>query len=64
MPGFSRNCLRTSSMMAPAAVPTASIASEANKNGSAPPMKSPTNTQGSDSRNSMAIPSLSSSSWA
>src|SRR3989344_1825491 len=47
MPGISRNCRRTSSTTAPAALPTDFIAIEENKYGIAAPNNNPTSTSGS-----------------
>ena len=44
MPGSSRNCRLTSSMIAPAVLPTARMASELNRNTSITPSRPPTNT--------------------
>ena len=41
IPGFSRNCRRTSVTTSPPTRPTACIASDANRNGMSPPMKRP-----------------------
>ena len=51
IPGCSRNWRRTSSTTSPPTRPTASMASDANRNGIRPPMKRPEITQGSDSEN-------------
>ena len=50
IPGWSRNCLRTSCTTCPAARPTARIASEENRNGTEPPINRPTSTSGSSIR--------------
>mmetsp|Transcript_22616 Transcript_22616/g.70062 ORF Transcript_22616/g.70062 Transcript_22616/m.70062 type:complete len:248 (-) Transcript_22616:1829-2572(-) len=47
MPGFSRNCLRTTMMMAPAAFCTESIVRAAKRNGSMAPRRAPASTIGS-----------------
>ena len=44
IPGISLNCLLTSTTTDPAALPTAVILIELNKNGNKPPNKSPTTT--------------------
>ena len=49
IPGISRNWRRTSVTTCPPTRPTASIASDANRNGIKPPMKSPAITQASSS---------------
>ena len=51
IPGISRNWRRTSVTTWPPTRPTASIASEANRNGIRPPMKRPAITQASSSAN-------------
>ena len=49
IPGCSRNWRRTSWTTSPPTRPTACIASDANRNGIRPPMKSPATTHGSES---------------
>ena len=51
IPGFSRNCRRTSSTTALPAWPTAAMQKEANRNGIAPPISRPTTTYGSPRSN-------------
>ena len=51
IPGCSRNWRRTSWTTSPPTRPTACIASDANRNGIRPPMKSPAITQGSERLN-------------
>ena len=51
IPLISRNCRRTSFTTSPAASPTAFIQSDAKRNGSIPPSKSPTMTSGSERSN-------------
>ena len=56
MPGSSRNCRRTSSMIFAAVLPTARMASELNRNTSMPPSKAPTKTSTCDRSTGSASP--------
>ena len=52
-PGISRNCRRTSSIISPAAVPTACIVNPENRKGSSPPITVPMRALGSNRSSSV-----------